>query len=117
MTKQEEFETAIDNNDYKKVKLLLADRRGDPAADSNSAIRCASRNGNTEVVKLLSSDPSVYPAASANYAIVKASENGHSDVVNLLWKNKKVKETLKNNDLNLFNSLTQLDIKEKIKSF
>jgi hypothetical protein len=35
------------------VKLLLEDRRADPAAESNDAVGSASREGHLEVVKLL----------------------------------------------------------------
>ena len=44
---------AIQKDKIEVVKLLLQDKRVDPSAEDNYAIRWASANGYTEVVKLL----------------------------------------------------------------
>ena len=58
-----------------------------PAADDNSAIRWAARNGRCDVVRYLCElpgDRGVNPAACDNSAIQWASEHGHVDVVRYL---------------------------------
>jgi len=50
------------------LKLLLADPRVDPAAESNLAIQLACQEGHTEVFKLLLSDPRVDPTADEDFA-------------------------------------------------
>ena len=56
MTKQEEFNEAIINNDIEIIKTLLTDNRVDPSVNNNEAIRDASSNGHIEIVKLLLAD-------------------------------------------------------------
>ena len=62
----------------------------DPAANNNSAVRWAVRNGHTDVLALLLQDDRVNPAANDNYAIRMATRNGHTEVVALLsqYRNK-----------------------------
>jgi hypothetical protein len=45
------------------VELLLQDKRVDPAANQNYAIRSAARNGHSAVVELLSRDARVDASA------------------------------------------------------
>jgi hypothetical protein len=75
------------------VKLLLSDKRVDPSAGDNRAIKNASINGHVEVVKVLLSDPRVDPSAGNNDAIRRASENGHVEVVKLLLNDSRVKKS------------------------
>lgn len=50
---------AIQKDKTEVVKLLLQDKRVDPSAEDNYAIRWASANGREEVVKLLLKDKRV----------------------------------------------------------
>jgi ankyrin repeat protein len=79
----EKFIKAVEKNDVKKVKLLIADNV-DPSTDYNYAIRLASNNGYTEIVEILLKDKRVNPSTDYNYAIGKASENGYIEIVKLL---------------------------------
>lgn len=99
------------------VKLLLSDPRVDPTDDNNFSIIMASKNGHREVVKLLLNDNRIIPAKYSNYAIQQACQNGHTDIVQLLWQNKKVKNTLKYDNLELYNKLIQRDITNKLNGF
>jgi hypothetical protein len=99
------------------VKLLLSDPRVDPSNDSNGNIQCASESGNFLIVELLLKDSRVNPADNDNYAISEANEKEYTEIVKLLWQNNKVKSSLKNDDLVLYNELTAQDIKNKICSF
>ena len=72
------------------VKMLLEDKRVNPAANDNFAIRLASRNGYTEVVKVLLADLRVDPCFADNHAIRWASKNGHTEIFKLLLKDSRV---------------------------
>jgi hypothetical protein len=72
------------------VNRLLEDKRVDPAAHDNNAIRIASQNGHLSVVNRLLEDKRVDPAADDNGAIRGASCNGHLSVVNRLLEDKRV---------------------------
>ena len=84
------FNDAVNKSHLEIVKLLLSDKRVDPCANKNFAIRCASQIGHTEVVKLLLQDKRVDPSDVNNYAIRHASQNGHTEVVKLLLQDKRV---------------------------
>ena len=86
----DEFIEAAKTGDIDKVRLLLNDKRVEPAADNNHAIRGASYYGYLEVVRLLLNDIRVDPAANNNYAIRMASRNGHTEVVKLLLTDSRV---------------------------
>ena len=62
---------AAEKGHTKIVKLLLADKRVNPAADNNYAIRVAAlKKGHSDsAVKLLLKDDRVDPAEFSNYAI------------------------------------------------
>src|SRR5690349_2933275 len=66
------------------IKLLLNEKRVDPSADNNDAIRIACMNGYLDIVKLLLDDERVDPSANNNFAIIYACKNGHFDIVKLL---------------------------------
>jgi hypothetical protein len=72
------------------VRMLLADKRVNPAADNNRAIREASRCGHVDVVSLLLADKRVNPADCNNYAIKWAHFNNYYEVVQLLKKDERV---------------------------
>ena len=72
------------NGHLEVVKLLLANDKVDPGADSNYAIKWASNYGHLEVVKLLLANDKVDPSADNNSAILSAYQKGHLEVVKLL---------------------------------
>jgi ankyrin repeat protein len=77
----------------------------------------ASKNGHTEVVKLLLEDERVDPSTNKNWAIRQAYKREYINVIKLLLKHSKVKETLQNKNIYLYNKLIQLNIKSKIEDF
>jgi len=93
--KQNYFKEAILQNHTNTIKILLKDKRVNPADDDNYAIKRASYNGHLEIVKLLLKDKRVNPADDNNYAIIWASENGHLEIVKLL-KDKRVNSLILN---------------------
>jgi hypothetical protein len=97
------------------VKLLLNDNRVNPTEVQNYAIREASQNGHYDIVNLLLSDNRVNPAANNNWAILNAKNRpNNDDVVFLLWSDKRVKNTLKEDDEGLYNKLIIMKIKRNI---
>lgn len=77
------------------ARCLLADRRVNPAARDNDAIKRASRYGHLEIVILLLADERVNPAAEDNYAIRFAAEEGHNLVVSRLLEDHRVNPAAK----------------------
>ena len=118
MTTQDEFRQAIIDNNIKYVSIFIHSSYVDPSDGYDFAIRTASSNGYIEIVKLLLKNKSVKPFDYASHSISDAFKNGHLDIVKLLWKNNQVKNRLKNDNIKLFNQLTQKDdIKRKLGEF
>jgi hypothetical protein len=74
----------------------------------------ASENGHLNVVKLLLKEKSYTPAIDGNDAIIKSYQNKHCDVVDFLWKDQRIKDTLINDNKEIYNELIQ---KDKIRMF
>lgn len=72
------------------VKLLLSDKRTDPASNCNYNIITACQKGHLEVVKILLQTPGVDPTVNGNMPLVMACSNGHLDVVRLLLVDKRI---------------------------
>jgi ankyrin repeat protein len=81
------------------VQLLLSDRRIDPSARQQYALRLASQNGHVEVVKLLLADSRVDPSVDDQYPIRVACQGGHADVVAVLLTDKRVTPSVQSLDL------------------
>jgi hypothetical protein len=79
--------------------MLLCDRRVNPAANENEAIRMASREGHSAVVALLLGDPRVNPAAYDNGAIRLASREGRVEVVKMLLRDSRANPAVNDNEL------------------
>ena len=104
------------------VKILLKDERIAPDEGWNYALRIASKYGNLDVIKLLLKDKRVDPSDASNWAISQSDEFTidkltRNSIVLLLWKDSRVKNTLKNDDLLLYNKLIKQDIQNKISEF
>ena len=150
MTKQDEFEEAVLNNNFNQVelllknvnidpsgndgssfraaakygytnivKLLLNDSRVDPSEwnDHDYAFRSASENGHLEIIKILLEDHRINPANVQNLAILESYSNGHVNIVEILWKDKRIKNTLQNDNKDLYDKLIKQDIKSKVGKF
>ena len=79
------------------IKLLLLDKRIDPTANDNAAIKLASKKGYFEIVKILLEDSRVDICVSNNYPVQLASQYGHLEIVKLLLQNSKVNPSLDDN--------------------
>ena len=80
------------------VKLLLGDKRVNPTAVDNLAIRWASAYGHVEIVKLLLADKRVDPADIQNRAIRFASASRHTEVVKVLLADPRVNPSAGDNE-------------------
>jgi hypothetical protein len=97
VNKQEEFNKAILDNDFKSIKLLLNNHRVDPNVDNFNAIRHSSEYGYVEIVEILLKDLRVDPSCYDNWSIGSASENGYLDIVKLLLNDSRVNPAADNN--------------------
>jgi hypothetical protein len=70
----------------KTTRLLLADDRVDPSADSNVALQYAAEYGHASVVELLLDDDRVVSSWGVNDALWCAQEAGHQLVVKVFSK-------------------------------
>ena len=94
---QTEFFHAARDGKIDIIKVLLKDKRVDPAARNNHAIAWAAENGHYDVVKFLMADKRVNPSDDNNYAIRKATQNGHYDIFKLLMEDERVNPAGENN--------------------
>ena len=109
---------ASENGYFEIVKLLLNDKRINPAIGYNYAISGSSKNGHIEIVKLLLNDKRVDPSQGHSYTIRQAHANGHKNVVELLWKDNRVKNILKNDYIELYDEFIKKDnLIKNIKEF
>ncbi|KAJ3029080.1 UNVERIFIED_CONTAM: hypothetical protein HDU68_000207 [Siphonaria sp. JEL0065] len=83
------------------TKLLLQDKRVDPAVLNNAPIRLAAQYGHFETTKLLLDIESVDPSDEDSSALALAAENGHLQVVKLLLADGR-------SDVNSFNGFSIL---------
>src|SRR5690242_3602714 len=81
---------------YSIVSTILKDKRVDPSADDNYALRIACQEGFHKIVKLLLRHPNVDPTVRGNICINFASANGHWKVVRLLMQDKRSDPTAQN---------------------
>lgn len=85
---------AVFYNRLSFVRMLLEDKRVNPAQNDNIAVILASRHGHLEVLQLLLADPRIDPTARRNTAIGNAYQRNHFDVVKLLRSDPRVRMSL-----------------------
>jgi hypothetical protein len=88
--KQEQLINASYDGHLTIVERLLQDKRVDPSADDNKAIRWASDNGYLAVVERLLQDERVDPSANNNAAIQWAASNSRLAIVERLLQDDRV---------------------------
>ena len=108
---------AIEENNIEKVKTLLSLKKENPAYNKNYVIGVSAEAGCLDIVKLLLEDSRVDPSDDNNYAIKLAHKNKYTNIVEILWNEKCVKNTLKQDNLELYNNLMRKDIKNKVDEF
>ena len=111
------LEKCIEFNKIIELKDLLKNKKIDPSVQGNWAIRVASLHGYNEIIEMLMEDERVDPTVYDNYAILKAHSYSHDDCVNLLWTDNRVKQHLKIQEPELYNTLLVRNVKNKIKDF
>ena len=105
---------AISNGHLNIVKLLLKDKRVDPSSYINSlGILNASLYEHTKVVELLMKDKRIDPSVHKNKAIDYAFFKNRTDIIKLLWNDTRVKTTLENDNLALYNEVAKIEIMQK----
>jgi len=118
---------AVKNNEYTLTKILLnAISDHDVLSQNmditfeefiNYCIITSVENSHFDILYLLIEDPRVDSSYLNNFAINKAYKAKQYNLVNLLWKEKQIKETLVNDNLNLYQKLIPKDIKKKVEAF
>ncbi len=88
---------ALECRERDMTTLLLTNKRVDPSAHKNYAIRTVSAYGWDDCVKLLLADKRVDPSAEDNEAIRTAAQHGTVSVVELLMKDSRVDPSAQDN--------------------
>jgi ABC-type antimicrobial peptide transport system ATPase subunit len=114
---KEDIELAIFHSNVDKLKMTLNREGIQPNYDNNYPISLATQHRKIDIVKALLEYPEVNPADNCNRPMRNAVINNQQDLILLLWNDRRVKNTLKNDDINLYNKLIKLDIKDKIREF
>lgn len=109
MNINEKFIEEITKGNIHNAKLMMQNEKLDPACLDNLAIKLAARDGHYELIKLLLKDERVDPTHLTNIAIKLANKHKFYNIVCLLWNDKRVKNSLENDDKNLYNKLIAKD--------
>ena len=99
------------------VNILLQQKSTNPNINNSEPLILATQYGHFETVKLLLNDPRVDPVGICNIPIKSASFNNDEKIIQLLWSDERIKNTLENDDLQLYNELIQRNFIKKIQSF
>jgi len=89
---------ATTNNYIELVKILLSDPRVDPSVYNNLNIRQSASYGHAEIVEMLLKHPVVDPSDLNNESIIVACESGSIETVKLLLKDSRVDSAALNNN-------------------
>jgi hypothetical protein len=99
------------------VRLLLNDERFHPFQDNYYSLRRSVNYAYFDIVKLLLNHPKAKPEVDSNWCISQAYKNGNMNIVMLLWNCNNVRNTLENNNKELYDHLIKIDITPKINNF
>lgn len=111
------FNNAVKKSQKDIVKKLMLEKDVDPSAEDNFAILHFIYMNDYEMVDLFLKDKRVNPLERNSIPILLAIEKEYDDIVELLWSNKKVKISLKNNDLKVYNYLKRKHLKNNLNEF
>jgi ankyrin repeat protein len=111
---KDDVEFAIFNNNIGKLKNTFKIKGIKPNYDNNYPLSIASEQGKIKIVKALLEYPEVDPSDNCNRPIRNAFKNKQEELVLLLWNNERVKKTLKEDEIDIYNKLISLDIKNKL---
>jgi hypothetical protein len=115
--KAKNFINAVKFNNLSEVELLLKNKSLDDYKKRSKALQHSSFMGLIEMTELLLSDELINPALNKNYAINVSYIKGYKHIIALLWNDQRVKNTLKNDNLELYNLLIQKEVHSKLKKF
>ena len=77
----------------------------------------AVKRNRIKIVKLLIKDKNVDPSYCSNSAICNSFYRGYTDIIDFLIKDSRVKNTLKNDNLEIYNNLLKFVVQNKIGEF
>ena len=117
MSKEKQLIDSINWGDLKTTKKPLKDKTIDPSYDINFPLVVSITRNDVNVVELLIKDKRVIPSDRGNWAISLASEKNYFDIVKLLWKDNLVKNTLQQDNNELYQILITKDVKKKADNF
>jgi hypothetical protein len=108
---------AVLNLNHEALKILLKNKEVNPNTWKLFFTENCCEISAYKTLSALLSHNKFNPISQNNAFITEAFNNKKQTIVDLLWSNKKVKDTLENDNNTLFNYLSQIDLKNKIGSF
>ena len=110
------FTEAVITDNLTLIKYFLS-QNIDPSFDNNFLFRIAAGYGLIDILKILIEDNRVNPADDQNNAIFEAYDAGNTKVVFYLFDIKKVKETLNNDQPDIYAYCITEQTSKKIAGF
>ena len=112
------FRDSIFSNDITKIKELLENDEFKPSGEffiQSLVVSC--KKEHIEIIKLLLLSGRVNPSDKNNLCIKMSRGYNNFNIIELLWSDQRVKDTLLNDSINLYNELVKIDINKKLTSF
>ena len=111
-----------DINEYEQdIEVLIAKYSQDiivaTASKNKSQLDKIAMKNDPELLEALKSNKAFNPARKQNHLIRKSRARGDYNLVSFLWSFQEVKDTLKNDNQNLYDFLVTQDIKNKLEKF
>lgn len=108
---------AVTYNHDELVLYFIYEMNVDPTFKKCWAFRCAAQTGNLRLINIFLKDDRINPTASNNYAIRLAAQHEHFEIAKILFNIKSVRDLLKINIPELYSTLNQELVAEKIQGF
>ena len=109
--------SACYTGNFEIIKILLKDKRFNAHSNNSYAIKVSSIRGFFDITQLLLQYNKIDPSHDSNMSINCAYERDHFNIVNLLWKDNRVKNTLQQDNANLYNQLIKKEVQNKVNKF
>lgn len=105
------------NNDVVSLNKILQNNKGSLSFFNSYSLIFAANKGYYEIVELLINDKRIDPTKTENAAIILSNNKEHTDIVEILFKDQRVQDSLKIDNIELYNKLFTKYLKNKIGKF
>ena len=100
----------MDNNSIDCFRVILKSAKAIPSTANNYIFFLAIEKGFVEIVDLLLKTEKIKVTEGHNKAICLANKNKKEKIIKLLWNRKEVKDTLMEDNIDLYNTIIKKEI-------